>query len=381
MRQLNILHLCSARKYVGEAARVVELAATQLELGHNAIVAGRSKLSVIDACERHRIPCIGLNMGSRFNPWKDYKDVLTIRRTIHERDIDILHVHRGKDHWLASWARSAIKKPLPIIRSRHVITPVKGHIANRWLFQHGTDAIDCVSFAVRDALQMSLPWLKLPIKVIQGGMRPERLRNLRPEENQHYRRHLHISDDNFVITLLGRIDAVKGHIHLIRAIPAIVDSHPEAVILFAYPRQSTYRARLEDEIKKLEIADHIRWLGEQDSIIPILETTDLGVIASIGSEGWSRVAVEFMRSGIPVVASSVGSLPEIVRHNETGFLVPPENPSALADAILSLLDSAQKREQMSEASREAGAYFSHTRVAEETDQFYREILTSKGIQV
>lgn len=400
----RILHLISARKYIGEAARVVDLAEAQRSLGHEVLVLVRQRMSVAVECSHRGIPYQSLHFSSRFHLFYDWQDVRLIRRLVRERGTDIVHVHRSKEHWLAAWAlrrwtlpenerrlneslarailsgaESSLSLSSPLfLRTRHVVTPIANHLANRWLYRH-TDGVICVSEAVRRSFLASLPSLSIPLRVIPGGIRTFPMRSLHPEQGQALRRLLDIPPHALVVTLLARIDEVKGHRVLIQAMPRILARHPETIFLFAYPRQSRYREIVEEEIRRWEVGRSIRWLGKQDSITPILLATDVGVIPSIGSEGWSRVAVEFMMMGIPVVASQVGSLPEIVEDGKTGFLVPPHDPILLAQSLSHLLDSPVLRQRMGQQGKIRSELYTHTRMAEEEISFYRELLRGYAI--
>jgi glycosyltransferase involved in cell wall biosynthesis len=101
----------------------------------------------------------------------------------------------------------------------------------------------------------------------------------------------------------------------------------------------------------------------------------VGVVASVGSEAVSRAALEWMAAGRPVVASRVGCLPDLVIEGETGFLVPPANPRALAQALARFLQEPGLAERMGAAGRRRfDEKFSLGRFADETESLYAQVL-------
>lgn len=371
---MNLLHLISARHYVGEAARVLDLAEEQLALGHNVTVVTRGGYDVAAEAERRGLPREEAIFSSGFSPFADCADVALIRRLAERTQADLVHAHRGKDHWLGALA--LLGKKIPLVRTRHVVTPVRPHAGNRWLYGRRTAGIIAVSAAAGAELRRSLPWYGGPVRVIPGGPRAAELQD-GPETaaaEKKMRRRLHLGDEARVLLLLARLARVKGQIYAIEALPAIVGRVPEAVLLLAYSRGSHYRQEVEERIRALGLRDHVRWLAKVDDLSPLLALAELGLVTSVGSEGWSRTAVEFLHAGKPVIASAVGSLPEIVRHGETGLIVPPRQPEALAAAALRLLENSDTRARMSSAALQAARQYTATRMATDELAFYAEIL-------
>src|SRR5205814_6336318 len=111
----------------------------------------------------------------------------------------------------------------------------------------------------------------------------------------------------------------------------------------------------------------VDFLGYQKYIPDVMSACTLGVIPSIGSEAVSRVALEWMASGRPVIATKVGCLPEIVQEGQTGYLVEPRNAPALARALGHVLHHPQRLESLGTAARgRAEEYFALSKFAQQT---------------
>lgn len=154
-----------------------------------------------------------------------------------------------------------------------------------------------------------------------------------PEVEQRHasRRALGLDDRTPVAVCVARFHPIKGVDVLVEAWATLVEDRPEAVLLLA--GDGPMRAALEARASELRLHERVRFLGYQEDVRSVLWAADLAIVPS-RSEGLSIAALEAMATGLPVVASRVGGLPEIVSHDRNGLLVEPEDPCALAKALL-----------------------------------------------
>jgi glycosyltransferase involved in cell wall biosynthesis len=187
------------------------------------------------------------------------------------------------------------------------------------------------------------------LESIEEGVRPAKIRvipngvsltTVKKTEIQHLRRGAGVPPKGYLIVSAGRLWPEKGHIHLVRAMPAVVEQLPRTVLAIA--GDGVLRSELEAEARALGVADHIRFLGVRSDVRYWFAAADLFVLPS-NSEGMPMALLEAMGMGAPVVATRVGGVPELVRDGETGRLVPPQNPSALAEVMVSLLRNKSER--------------------------------------
>jgi len=103
----------------------------------------------------------------------------------------------------------------------------------------------------------------------------------------------------------------------------------------------------------LGVKDSVMFLGKRDDVAALLSAADLGVLSSIGSEGFSRAVLEYMSKGLPTVGTRVGAVPDLVEPGVNGWLVAPKDPQVLGAAMLAALTlSAEKRAALGKAARE-----------------------------
>jgi spore coat protein SA len=279
-------------------------------------------------------------------------------------------------------ALNGMREKIPLIRTRHVVTKIKPHIANKWLFGKATKGLICVSQSVLNEVGNVDSIVECPVKKITGGINQKRFPPADEKKVEEMRDYWHIKKGAPIISCLARLASVKGQEYILKAIPAVIEKHPDAVFLFAFPRKSNYRERLEDIIEVKKIRPHVRFLGSPDQLSAFLQMSDIGLLSSIGSEGWSRATVEFMYFGVPVIASDVGCISEIIDDGINGFIVPPKSPEEIADRIVRLLNDNNKRIKMGELAREK-ILSKHTlqHTVDELLQFYCEILHKYEIDI
>jgi len=156
------------------------------------------------------------------------------------------------------------------------------------------------------------------------------------------------------------------------ALAEVLRSRPAVLVLVG---DGPEREGVERVVAALGVERHVAFLGERSVLGPILAQADLFLLPS-DQESFGLAALEALASGVPVVASQVGGLPEVVRDGATGRLVPPRDPRALAAAVLELLSDAPRRAAMArEARADAIARFRPGPVVERVEAIYREILS------
>ena len=147
-----------------------------------------------------------------------------------------------------------------------------------------------------------------------------------------------------IVLSIARLDAQKGISHLLDAAAAV----PHAS--FAIAGDGPDRAALEARVAALGIGDRVRFLGHRRDVAALLAAADLFVLPSL-YEGLPLAVLEAMIAGVPVVATAIGGTNEIVRDGETGTLVPPADPAALAAAITATLADRDRAARLASAAR------------------------------
>ena len=186
------------------------------------------------------------------------------------------------------------------------------------------------------------------------------------------RKELGIPVNACVVTTVARLTSEKGHSHLIDAAKEAVMASADE-LKFMFVGDGGLRQELERKVNQIGLDGKILFLGLRDDIPELLAISDLFVLPSL-YEAQGKVLVEAMAAGLPVVATEVGGVPDVVRNEKTGILVPPKNSQALAKAIISLITDKVKAKQMGQAGRQAIPEFSVETMVARIDTLYRESL-------
>jgi glycosyltransferase involved in cell wall biosynthesis len=245
------------------------------------------------------------------------------------------------------------------------------------LLDHRTDLSLAVSQGVRQHLLRQLPISPDKVKVMFNGI------NLEPY--QHHRDHLAIRAalgipaGEPVVGIVARLDHwAKGHRELFQALVQVHTHHRLRCLVIGGGRR---QPEMEALVQELSLTPWVNFLGNRDDIPDLLASLDIFVLPS-HSEGISRSLLEAMASALPVVVSEAGGSPEVVQHEVNGLLVPVKNVSALAQALIRLLDDPEWARQLGlAASQRVVDHFSLDRLGQELNEIYLDLIKQKNLPV
>jgi glycosyltransferase involved in cell wall biosynthesis len=373
---LRILIACSGRKWIGEAAHCFQLYEKLAETGHRPCLLVREGHELESRARDAEMDVVAMRYSSRFSLVGDWRDIRTMMRLI--GGADLVHCHRGKDTWIAALALATMKSEVPLIRTRHVTVPVAPSVFNRWLYGRATARIIAVSSAARDSFRtIGRRWFDRSLadrtRIVYSGVDTTRFSPDRRSES--WRKSVDIEEGDILIGLIGRFQRVKGQWEFLRTSGIIARDFPRVRFLMSGRGSEDKRRRYRHMSEALGIDERLILLGEVDDIAAVIASLDIGVVASVGSEASSRIVLEYMATGRPIVATRVGGIPDLIEDGVTGRLVPPGDVALLRDAIVELLKSPRLRRSLAEAARtRAEEYFNLDRWVAETVAVYREAL-------
>ncbi len=287
-----------------------------------------------------------------------------LRAILKRERYDVVHFHTSRAHSMAPLARG--------FGSTLVVTRRMDYRPNRvfapYLFNRAVDSVVAISGGVADSLAAA-GVDRARVTVVHSGVDCERFRPPTSDERADARGALGIADTDFVISAVGALEQRKGHRYLIEAIGAIAASGKFKCFIAG---QGSIHKVLQGEIAVIRGLERIKLLGRIDDPRELLWASDVFAMPSL-KEGLGVAALEAMASALPVVASEVGGLREVVEDGRSGIVVPPANAGAIAAAIRRLAESAELRSQMSAAARaRAVENYSMETMAARTLALYRE---------
>jgi glycosyltransferase involved in cell wall biosynthesis len=232
------------------------------------------------------------------------------------------------------------------------ITPWKLSAARQvdgWTARHLTAHFHAITNAVKDAAVGDLRIQPSRITVVERGRDPGRLGLPSADRRAEVRRRLGVDPDHPVLVTVGRQEFQKGQWHLIDAMPRVLGVYPETRLLIA-GRTGNASDRLQEAMRRARLNGQVEFLGHRDDVPNILAAADLFVFPSL-YEGLGGALIEAMALGLPIVASDLPAIREVVDDGLNAVLVPPGSPSELAAAITSVLADPARRLAMGRHGR------------------------------
>jgi glycosyltransferase involved in cell wall biosynthesis len=281
--------------------------------------------------------------------------------------LPILHAHSSHALALGLWAR-LFDRRLRLVASRRVDFPVGAHFLSRLKYSSGVlDRIICISAAIRAQLVADgVPPAKLT--VIASGIDTRRFAGVRPPPG--FRRSLGIPNGHVVVGTVAALADHKDYPTLLRAARLFLERSPDAT--FVAVGDGPLGAQLAALAQELGLGRRFLFMGFREDVGSFLKSFDVFVLAS-KQEGMGTSVLDAQALGLPVVACRAGGIPEIVADRETGLLVPPGDPEALAAALLELAGDPGLREALGARARKAAAAHDVGRTVEDHLALYREI--------
>lgn len=243
----------------------------------------------------------------------------------------VVHAHEAKAvHW--AWLHKRLYRT-PYIITRRVDTPIRDKWSNR-RFYADADCCVAISQAIRHLLDR---WSERAVPVIPSAMSGFTSdKSVSQAYRERYSGHL-------IVGHVGAlVDRHKGQRIVLEAAKALHYSHPD--LRFVFFGRGADEARLREESATL---DNVIWEGFKDDIGNYLPAFDLFVFPS-RNEGLGSVLLDVMHAQVPIIASNVGGIPDLVKPEETGVLIAPEDGLALAAAIVDLVEHPEKRRRLAQ---------------------------------
>lgn len=299
--------------------------------------------------------------------------IAAVSGKIREMGIDLLHPHDNLSKLIG--ARAARRTKIPVVC--HCRDLLKEGFVEKALLVFQLLCMDRV-IAVSEGNRRLFSVLgRIPHKVrtIHNGLDLSAFDPAKPAAWS--RSAMGIAESDFVVGIIGVFDRIKGHTHLFDALQMMAAGGRGAfrclVVGDGRERDSIHR-----DVRDRGIADRVRFLGYRTDIADLLRLMDVVVLPSL-QESFPRVPLEAMAMGVPVVATTVGGIPESVSDGETGILVPPGNGAAIRDALVKLGDDPALRKTMGETGRRrVREQFSIEANIAKTEALYLEVLQAGG---
>ena len=371
---MTILQIVSCRGWSSDAYWAARATVELERAGHDVtlVCKRRSEARVIRRARESgvsRIETLALTSG--VGPLADALDLHRLVSWLPEAQI--LHVHRGKEHWLAALANRTSYLRRPLVRTRHIVQPVRPHALNRWLYGRATDRIVTVTEAIRRQLVAGGLAAADRVVTMPGGVDVGRFRpDAPPVRDSGIRAMLGLPRDVAIIGLVSGFRVMKGQQTVVEAAARLAAEGRRFHLLLI--GQGPFTALVHAQVEAAGLRDRVSILGFVDDLPAAMAALDIALYSALESDGMSRVLFEYLASGVAVVASRVGVVPEILEDGRTATLVPAGEPGPLAEAIARLMDDPDRRREVGSAGAAlVHARYSGARLAERLTALYRSL--------
>ena len=248
-------------------------------------------------------------------------------------------------------------------------------LADGWTARHLTHHFHAITHAVKRHAQETLRIPGDRITVVERGRDPERLGTPSPARRRRAREMLGISDEAELLVCLGREEFQKGHRYLLEAVAVLASRRPRLVAIVA-GREGSESAALRAELTRSGLGDRFRFVGHREDAAELLAAADLFAFPSL-FEGLGGSLIEAMALGLPIVASDIPAIREVVEDGANAQLVDPASGTAVAHAVDALLDDPERRRTYGIRSR---AIFDERFTSEHSTtgmiRLYRKLMSS-----
>lgn len=306
-------------------------------------------------------------------PGIDWRCARRLAALLRQERVDLVHAHQYGPFFYSGLARHFGART-PIVFTEHGRdfpdnTSKTHHFANRVLLRR-RDRVIGVGSDVRRVLIEKEGFPPHRVGVVSNGIDLSAYTDVDADRTS-IRRELGLGEDDFVIIQVARVVPIKDHATAIRAFEVVCRSQPKARLVIVGDGSET--EAIEAMVRERGLEAQVRMLGRRHDVPRLLKGADLGLLTSV-SEGIPLSIIESMAAGLPVVATRVGGVSEVVVEGQTGFLAPAGAHEALADHVRRLSEDPELRQQLGEGGRErAWAVFSEDRMVTGYDEIYREV--------
>jgi len=373
---MNILQILPELNTGGVETGTIDLASVLVKQGHKIIVVSNGgvlieRLKQMGAVH-YKLPVHSKSILSVFKCAKALADI------IKQEQIQVVHARSRVPAIIAAIAVRRISSAnlydhLPVLittchgyYSRHIFSRPMG-----W----GRFVIVSSNIIARHMIEdFKVPFER--IKFIPRGVDLSKFNFISPSDKK---------DSIHTIAIIGRITPIKGHQFFIKAVAKAIKIMPKVKILIIGDTpagKERYKDELKASARELGILDAIEFLGSRQDVPQIMSKIDLLVFSSVGPEAFGRVIIEAQASGVPVIATKVGGVTDIITDRKNGILVAPYNVTQLADAIIEVLKNGKLADELAKNAIEGVRQkFTLTAMAQKTMNAYQEAVDAARILV
>ncbi len=372
---MRILFLSTSMGMGGADKQLLSAAQELRARGHEVFIVSLTPLGAMGLEARAAgIPTESLEMRRGF---PDPRGMARLLRMIRTWRPDVLHSHMVHANLMARAARLFVSIPA-VVSTIHNI--YEGGRLRMMAYRVTNGLVDHMTIVSDAAAERFIKERIVPrelLTVVANGVDTDEFSRLPAGTRESMRESLELGRE-FAWLAVGRFEIAKDYPNMLRAFATVRERSPQAILLLV--GKGSLQGETEALVETLGLSGSVRFLGVRSDVPEIMTAAD-GYVMSSAWEGMPMVLLEAAAAGLPIVSTIAGGNQEVVRDEESGFLVPPRDSEALAVAMLRLMELPEaQRRSLGELGREhIRSHYGLTRVAERWEDLYREVLARKGL--
>jgi len=337
---LRVLHTEWSNGWGGQEIRILLDTIGLLDRGYEALILCPPESKLATEGAKKGIETHLLDIKHSF----DVSAVWKIVNLVKDKNISVVNTHSSVDSWIASFAAKIANVPV-LVRTRHLSVHISKHILN--FVYRMPDAIITTGESIRRMMMEENRLDGNKIFSIPTGVMLDRFHP--GVSGRGIREELQIPEGTKVVTMVAVLRSWKRHGIFLEAARIALSVMPSVVFLIVGdgPGMNNIQRKIED----LELEKNVIMTGYREDIPEILSASDACALTSESAEGVPQAVLQYLAMKKPVVATNVGSISEVIRPEETGLLVEPNNAEAVADGILRLLQDEKLSKRLGENGR------------------------------
>jgi len=347
MAGLRIVHTESSLGWGGQEIRILEEARGLIGRGQNVRLVCPQESRIYTEAARYGVPADALPIGR-----KNLRGLLALRHWLQVHPMDVINTHSSTDSWLAAIACVSLRGAPPIVRTRHISTPVHKNVATRWLYGKAVKHVVTTGEILRQTLINDLGLAPERVTSVPTGIDTTRFV---PGDKVTARRDLGLDPEKHYLGIVATLRSWKGHHYLLEAFHRL--SIPGWKLLII--GDGLQKESLEDKVHQLGLGSQVIFTGQQSNPEQWLQALDIFCLPSYANEGVPQAILQAMLTALPIVTTPVGAILEAVSDGRTACIVPRQDAVALSVAIKALIENPGQCEAMgSQARKDAEQRFS-----------------------
>jgi len=340
MKRIKLLQLITELERGGAEILLLELVKALPEKNFDIKVGYlRGQGTLVKEFKTNKIDITFFNIRSRFDIIGIFKLIFFLKKHC----FDIVHTHLIDADIFGYIAAKIAQVPVIVSTKHNTDTFRKKKLPAVWLdtfLANNSTKVIAVSAAVKDFLIKFQKINPNNIEIIYNGVDLKKIN--RTIDIKQAKTALRINPEDYVIGCIARFDEQKGHRYLVQAINKVLAKIKN--VFFVFVGTGRLESKIKERINQLNLNDKVKFLGQRDDINNILSALDVFVLPSVW-EGLGIVLLEAQAAYLPVVATKVDGIAEVVKDGVTGLLVPAKDAQSLAAAIINLIEDNDKAQQ------------------------------------